>query len=181
MAGGIDDLDEGGVERLPRDSKGRFPKGVSGNPLGRRMQLRRDPKLPASRRRVISDVADKQIDVTVDGEKRRMGLFEANVHAIAVAGAKGSRVAAQKFVDLMIALADTDLERRLATRELMEQMNEVADENARLKAQHGSDGGVLVVGMEKMEEWYSQRHEIDERHLDDAESVEAFIGRSPRK
>jgi len=161
-------------EKAPpgRDRKGRFRKGSSGNPRGKKkVQFKRDPGLPASRRRVISEVADKQIEVTIDGQKRSMSLFEANVHAIAVAGAKGNRIAAQKFIDLMLELADRDLKRRVVAHTMMENINAIAEENELLKTQVGHQGGAIVLGSEKFDEWDAERRIDDEKGV-----AEVFSG-----
>lgn len=170
-----DPFDEAAKYSPARDDKGRYLPRNSGNPRGRKMQFKRDPKLPASRRRIISDVADKLIDVKLPGgEKRKMSLFEANVVTIAVAGAKGDRVGAQKFIDLMLELADRDLERRLATRQLLERMNQIAEENEELKRRFAPKSGVLVVSAEELERFNA------ERRLDDEESVSQAISRNPQ-
>ena len=83
-----DPLDEKAPEGPKRDSRGRFPKGVSGNPAGRKVQFRRDPNLPAAKRRIISSVADELVEVNVGGKKQVMSLFEANVRALAIDGTK---------------------------------------------------------------------------------------------
>ncbi len=115
------------------------------------------------------------IEVAVEGEKRRMSLFEANVYSIAVAGAKGNRIAAQRFIDLMLELADRDLERRLASHQLIDRMNRIADENEQLKKKHAPTSGVLVVGPEEFDKWQA------ERWLDDEEGVAEVLPRSTPK
>lgn len=147
----FDPLDERPGPR--RDSKGRFPKGVSGNPRGRKMQFRQDPGLPASRRRVVSAVADEEIEVKVGGKTRRMTMFEANVRALAHAGIK-DRVAAQRFIDLATDTSERDLQRRVATHMIREHYDRLEQENERLRELVPSRGGVVHVNFDRpLDEW----------------------------
>jgi hypothetical protein len=164
----FDPLDEEPFEESSRDENGRFRKGCSGNPRGRRMQFRSDPKLPASRRRVISDVADRKIEVKIDGQAREMSLFEANVHALAVAGAKGNRVAAQKFIDLMLGLADKDLERRLVTQSVRQHYDRLEKENERLRQTSGQRTGTVHIPVDSLNDWDPHRRLDDEEGVDQA-------------
>jgi hypothetical protein len=164
----FDPLDEEPFEESSRDENGRFRKGCSGNPRGRRMRFRSDPKLPASRRRVISDVADRRIEVKIDGQPREMSLFEANVHSLAVAGAKGNRVAAQKFIDLMLDLADRDLERRLITQSVRQHYDRLEEENERLRQTSGQRSGTVHVAVDSLNDWDPHRRLDDEQGVDKA-------------
>jgi hypothetical protein len=139
-----EDFEDRQPDRSGRDGKGRFQKGVSGNLRGRKMQFPRDPRLPASCRCAIMDVADTLMEVKVDGQPRRMSLFEANVHALAVAGAKGNRVASQKFIELMLRLSEIDLERRLVTQRMREHFDAVEEENENFRKANGNDGPVVL-------------------------------------
>lgn len=170
-----DPLEEEAPYKPQRDALGRYLPDNSGNPRGKNFQLKRDPKLPASRRRVISDVADRMFSVTIDGVKRKMSLYEANVHTMAVAGAKGDRIAAKKFIELMLLLADRDLERRLMTRQMMEEMNAIVDENELLKKKFSPESGVIALGAEAFAKWSA------ERRLDDEEGVAEVLGDSLTK
>jgi hypothetical protein len=167
----FDPLDEEPLEEPIRDEKGRFRKGCSGNLRGRKMQFRSDPKLPASRRRVISDVADRKIEVKIDGQPREMSLFEANVHALAVAGAKGNRVAAQKFIELMLELSDRDLERRLITQSVRQHYDRIEEENERLRAATGQRTGTVHVDGVSLNDWDPHRRLDDEQGVEQALST----------
>ena len=172
---GIDPLDEGAPEKPRRDNRGRFRKGSSGNPNGKAFDIPRDPNLPASRRRIVSQVADEEIDAKVNGKPRKITMYEANVRSLAHAGIK-DRVAAQRFIDLVTETSEKSLERRLRSREFLEQMNALYEENQRLKKQHEPSSGVVVLGPEEFDKWQA------ERMLDDEEGVaEAISGSAPKR
>jgi len=162
-----DPLDEEAQEPLRRDSRGRFRKGSSGNPRGRRMQFPRDPSLPASRRRIINAVADEEVEVKVNGKLRKMSLYEANARALAHAGIK-DRVAAYKFIELANETSEKSLERRLRTHELREQINALVEENMRLREKHEPRSGVVVLGPEEFEKWQNRRMLDDENGVAEA-------------
>ncbi|WP_374406257.1 DUF5681 domain-containing protein [Pelagerythrobacter sp.] len=169
MIDGFDPLDEYAPEPPARDDRGRFAKGVSGNPRGRRIQLKRDPKLPANRRRVVNSVADEEVEVKVNGKPRRMTMFEANVRALAHAGIK-DRVAAQRFIDLATETSERDLERRLIAHDARAYYDRLEAENERLRekvSQHS--GPVLVIPPNgPLEEWSTNGLLDDDRRIDTA-------------
>lgn len=164
-----DQFDEGaedsGDESVPveRDGKGRF-RG-SGNPRGRPFRIPRDPKLPASRRRVLNEVADMPVTVKIDGVAREMSLYHANALCLAKAGTT-DRVAASKFIDLMMQVADTDLLRRLTGRMTMDRMNEREEQLARLQAVQNPNGSVMIPIA--LSDWDPERMVDDETGVIDA-------------
>ncbi len=117
------------------------------------MQFRRDPNLPAAKRRIISAVADEEVEVKVGGKTRKMSLFEANVRALAIDGTK-NRVAAQKFIELATGNSERDLQRRLLTHELREYYDRLEAENERLADEVTPRSGVLTVPLDgPLDEW----------------------------
>ncbi len=161
---GYDPLDEAAPPT--RDGKGRFRKGSSGNPRGKKPGFKRDPKLPASRRRVVSAVADEQVEVKVNGKLVRMSMFEANVRALALAGIR-DRVAAQRFIDLATETSERDLERRLVTHNLREHYEHLEEENERLtKLMSPQATGVVVVPPEHPLDSWPPEGLIDDGRLD---------------
>lgn len=173
MAGFEDEFDPLEEAAQPvRDSKGRFPRGVSGNPHGRKMQFKRDPKLPASRRRVVNEVADEEIEVKLNGKTTKMTMFEANVRALAHAGIK-DRVAAQRFIDLATETSERDLERRLATHAFREYYDRIEEENERLRQLTAPQGGVVHIPYDgPLDKWSAAAA------LDDEMMVRAALGQS---
>ena len=160
-----DPLDEKAPEGPKRDSRGRFPKGVSGNPAGRKVQFRRDPNLPAAKRRIISAVADELVEVNVGGKKKVMSLFEANVRALAIDGTK-NRVAAQRFIELATGNSERDLERRLLTHELREYYDSLEAENERLADEAEPRSGVLDVPIDvPIDQWPPEGLIDDDRRV----------------
>lgn len=150
-------------EDIERTASGRFAPGQSGNPRGRKMQFKRDPSLPASRRRIIMAVADRLIDVKIDGKTEKMSLFEANVLALARAGATKSRIAASSFLDLAMETSQRDLEHRLLSRKLIERMNAVEETNEILRDKLGHRAsGVVHVQVDDLNNWDPHRRLDDE-------------------
>lgn len=144
--GEYDPLDEDAPPA--RDGKGRFRKGSSGNARGKKFEIKRDPKLPANRRRVVNAVADEMVEVKVNGKAVKMSMFEANVRALAHAGIR-DRVAAQRFIDLATETSERDLERRVVTHNIREHYDHLQEENDRLTKQAGPQTtGVVVVPLE---------------------------------
>ena len=139
-----DPLDEQAPYEPGRDRKGRFKRGSTGNPNGRRIEIPRDPSLPANRRRVINAVADELVEVKVNGEVRKMSLYEANVRSLALDGTR-NRMAAQRFIELANATSDIHLERKLITQSRMEYMDRLEQENEELKRQFAPTSGVVEV------------------------------------
>jgi hypothetical protein len=155
-----------------RDGKGRFCKGSSGNVRGKKFEIKRDPKLPANRRRVVTAVADEIVELKVNGKAVKISMFEANVRALAHAGIK-DRVAAQRFIDLVTETSETDLERRLITHNMREYYDHLEEENELLKKKYAPQGHVVHLGLEEFEKWQAQRR------LDDDEGVSAALSRDP--
>lgn len=173
MAGHIDahEYDPLDEKALPvRDNKGRFRKGSSGNPRGRKMQFPRDPNLPAAKRRIIAAVADEVIEVKIAGKLVKMTIFEANVRALALDGTK-NRISAQRFIDLACGNSERDLARRLVTHQTMEHYEQLERENERMRAQIQPRSGVLTVPSDgPLDEW--SPHDF----LDDDKLVERAMG-----
>lgn len=169
----FDPLDE---EALPvRDNRGRFRKGSSGNPRGRKMQFPRDPNLPAAKRRIISAVADEVVEVKVAGKLVKMTIFEANVRALALDGTK-NRISAQRFIDLACGNSERDLARRLVTHQTMEHYDQLERENERMRAQIQPRSGVLTVPCDgPLDEW--SPHDF----LDDDKLVGRAMGKEPQE
>lgn len=178
----LDPLDEEAPDPPKRDGKGRFRKGVSGNPRGRRMQFPRDPSLPASRRRVISQVADEEVEVKINGVTRRITMFEAGVRALAVASAKGDRIAAQKFIELATETSELDLRRRLVGHFNREYYDRLEQENERLREIAEPRSGVLRVPTDDLANWPPEGLIDDEQRVNLAmvrDLQERFADRDP--
>lgn len=128
-----------------RNRKGQFEKGASGNENGRPSKKAPSHRIPAFNRNAVFAIAEMQREVTIDGEKRLMTLYEAAVLRMAIAAASGDRVACQKFVSLVDETASRDLSMRLATKRLMEEMDETQAENERLRQKLEKRTGVVIM------------------------------------
>jgi hypothetical protein len=165
-----DPLDEAPLLPEPeRDGRGRFRKGSSGNPKGRRMEFPHDPSLPASRRRVINQVADEIVEVKVNGKPQRMTMFEANVRSLALDGTR-NRVAAQRFIELANFTSEADLQRRLSILQIREHMDRLEQENERLRQAAGQTSGTVYVPVNDLNDWDPHRVVDDEEAVDAATS-----------
>jgi len=146
-----------------RDRRGRFRRGVSGNPAGRpRRQV--IPETPHSRRRVILGVADETIEATVGGKLREMSVFEANVRAISVMGARGNRMAAQAFVTLVQRQTEIDMLARIESQRVADYIERLRRDSERLHeltAQPTS--GVVHVPVQDINDWDPQKA-LDDWH-----------------
>ena len=134
-----------------RQKDGRFAKGQTGNPKGRPARRERDPKLPAARRAAIFRVADRKVTVNLDGKAEKISIFEACVLQLGRDGATGNRIAAKDFIQMALAISETDLTRRLSTMAAIDRMNAVEEENEALRAKIGKPGGVFVAPDEHWE------------------------------
>lgn len=128
-----------------RNQKGQFEKGSSGNAYGRPAKTAPSHRIPAFNRNFVFGIAEMQREVTIDGEKRMMTLYEAAVLRLAIAAANGDRVACQKFVSLVDETANRDLAMRLATKQLMAEMEATQIENERLRQKLEQRTGVVVL------------------------------------
>lgn len=136
-----------------RDGKGRFRKGSSGNRNGRGSDLfAHDPSLPASRRKIISKVADELVEVKVNGKPQKMTLFEANVRALAVDGTR-NRVAAHRFIDLATNTSQQHLNAMAQGYQVMEQYQRVLAENEQLRRLVAPTTGVMHVPVDDLLNW----------------------------
>lgn len=160
-----------------RDEGGRFRKGKSGNRRGRPPKRRIDPRLPAARRDAVMRIADRMVDVRVDGSgmPERMSLYEANILQLGIAGAKGSRIAAQKFVEMAMATSERDMLMRVQNRILVERMNQVEEELYQLQKRTGSRTGVLEVPG-PLEDWGRRYDEMPPGELVDQARKGALPG-----
>lgn len=146
-----------------RNRKGQFEKGVSGNPWGRRASEKPSHSLPALNRKVVFEIAEKEMEVTINGVKETMSLYKAAVMRLAIAAAGGDRVAARQFTELVSATAKEDLTMRLKSKLMMEQLDTVREENERLKAKLEARTGVVTVPVD----WGRYSGVDDDARLDD--------------
>lgn len=160
-----DPLEETRQDQLGRDGKGRFRKGTSGNPRGRRFQLPHNPNLPASRRRIISRVADEEVEIKIDGKVQKITLFEANVRALGRGGIK-DRVAAQRFIDMVTQNSEVDLSRSLLAHHIKEHVNNNDRELERLRAIAEPTSGTIVVPVADINKWPPEGMIDDEGRVD---------------
>ena len=127
-----------------RNAKGQFEKGFSGNGNGRGARKKPSHRLPALNRKAILEIAEKEMEVTVNGERQTMSIYQAALWQMGIAAVKGDRVAARQFVQLVSDTAKEDLTMSLRTRLLMDEMNDVRDENERLKDKVEQRTGVVI-------------------------------------
>jgi hypothetical protein len=146
-----------------RNRKGQFEKGVSGNPWGRRAREKPSHSLPALNRKVVFEIAEKEMEVTINGQKETMSLYKAAVMRLAVAAAGGDRVAARQFTELVSDTAKEDLTMRLKSKLLMEQLDAVREENERLRSKLEGRTGVVTVPIN----WARYSEVDDDARLDD--------------
>lgn len=126
-----------------RNQKGQFKKGSSGNTSGRPTREKPSHRLPAKNRKAILDIAEREIEVTISGEKQKMTLFEAAVLRLATASAQGDRVASRMFAEMVMDAAKEDLTMSLRTKLMMQQMDEVWAENETLRGKVAARNGVV--------------------------------------
>lgn len=127
-----------------RNQKGQFKKGSSGNMSGRPTREKPSHRIPAKNRKTILEIAEREIDVTIDGEKQKMSFFEAALWRLAMASAQGNRIAARDFAPIVMATAREDLSMSLRTKLLMQQMDDVRAENETLRGKVAArKGGVI--------------------------------------
>ena len=146
-----------------RNEKGQFVG--SGNPKGRPLKFKRDPKLPASRRRSIFNVADRPVQITIDGKIETVSMYEACLFRMAAAGAQGNRIAAKQFIELTMAASDIDLTRNLIAMKNQQYVQALEEENEKLQAKVAPKTGVVHV---PWEEW----DKVRDRRLDDGIHLE---------
>ncbi|HYG27086.1 MAG TPA: DUF5681 domain-containing protein [Caulobacteraceae bacterium] len=150
-----------------RNRKGQFEKGHSGNEYGRRPREKPVHNLPAKNRKVIFDIAEREMEVTIGGERQRMSLFEASLLRMAIAGANGDRIAARQFAQLVSDTAKEDLTMRLKSKLLMQQLDHVREENERLRAKVEARTGVVTVPYD----WSQHDNVADDGRLDDGRTT----------
>ncbi len=154
-----------------RNKKGQFEKGASGNENGRPSRKAPSHRKPAFNRNAVFAVAEMQREVIFDGQKRLMTLYEAALLRMAIAAANGDRVACQKFVSLVDETATRDLSMRLATKQLMAEMDETKAENERLRQKLERRTGVVVLTPVPMEVPPEARLDDGRISYDDAEGL----------
>lgn len=152
-----------------RNEKGQYVKGSSGNSKGAKEKLfAPDPRLPASRRRAIMDVADRKFEMKIDGSTQKVSLFEANVWQLAMSGAKGNRVAAQSFIDLAMTTSRVDLESRVKGHQILARANRVERELEELRARTATrdnvvvDPNIMIETMEDARKWAAENGRLDD-------------------
>lgn len=146
-----------------RNKQGQFEKGYSGNEYGRRPRGKPTHNLPSRNRKVVFDIAEREMEVVINGERQRLSLYEACVLRVAIDGAQGDRVAARQFAQLVSDTAKEDLSMRLKTTLLMEQMDKVSEENERLRAKVEARTGVVIAPPN----WSKHADVHDDSRLDD--------------
>lgn len=98
-----------------RRANGTFAPGSSGNLKGRPKKDRRIPN-PEMIRDMQYDVAEFKIAATINGERIKMNLLQANLMTLAMAGAAGDKNAARSYLNHMQMC--TEQERREMERHL---------------------------------------------------------------
>jgi hypothetical protein len=141
------------------------------------LENRANPPFPGtdqhSETGIINAVADEIIEVKVNGQARKMTMFEANVRALAHDGTR-NRVAAQRFIELATSTSAADLQMRLINHQFHEHMDRLEEENEKLRRATGQRSSTVYVPVDDLTGWDPHRR------LDDEEGVAVVIsGRSP--
>jgi len=84
---------EVGYRRPPKET--RFPKGVSGNPRGKRARAKKQTFT-----RLIAGILAETVDVPIDGKTATLSMMEVIVQRLGEKAAKGSKRALRKLLDL---------------------------------------------------------------------------------
>lgn len=151
-----------------RNQKGQFEKGSSGNTSGRPTREKPSHRMPAKNRKTILDIAEREIDVTIDGEKQKMSFFEAALWRLAMASAQGNRIAARDFAQIVMATAREDLSMNLRTKLLMQQMDDALAENEMLRGKVAARTGGVIHDPNHNWDWTGIR---EDARLDDGRTT----------
>ena len=105
---------EVGYGRPPTDT--RFQKGVSGNPRGKRVKLKKHTFT-----KLIASILAETVDVPVDGKSVTLSMMEVIVQRLGEKAAKGSKRALRKLLDLReFVVVNGDFEPRIIQMSEME-------------------------------------------------------------
>lgn len=153
-------------------NKGHFPKGRSGNPKGRPAKplFEPDPNLPSSRRQEIMDVANHQVQLTIDGKRQSMSLYKANAYRLGMAGVT-DRVASMRFIELITRVAEIDFAQRIGVAQINQAIEQLLEENDTLRRKYGPRNSGVIADSKLLKE--INRRRFDSRRLDS--QVEPFM------
>lgn len=145
------------MSKVRRKGNGQFAKGSSGNGAGRPVKYD-IPASPASRRKIILGVADEEIEATVGGRKRKMSLYEANVRALALAGARNNRMAAQTFINMVQREGEIEVMRSVMSHQMSKYVEGLERDSAKLaEISQVKRHGVVQVPVPDLNDWDPHR------------------------
>lgn len=131
---------------------GRFAKGTSGNPGGRPSRKgRHSHAISAVNRRCISEAAQTQITINLNGEQKLVSLYTANMIAMGIKGASGNTAAARLFLGQVNAAASMNGEQNELARWALREWDKTLDQLEQTEKWAPPTSGVLVVSPEQWE------------------------------